>query len=174
MVGPDAREDLPYPARPLTSAERELARELAATHGQESLEEAAPIQMVGSGTNLNEAADNGIARLAALLEMPKEEVLSRVTISGAVADAQPVCVSTRTGRHPADKHLDSVTSVIASEGASASPEAKQHLHRTHALPEGGAKRRGRAGRVQVSPRRKTEIAPAQPREQRGASKCASQ
>jgi formamidase len=59
---------LPYPARPLTSAERELARGLAATHGQESLEEAAPIQMVGSGTNLNEAADKGIARLAALVK----------------------------------------------------------------------------------------------------------
>lgn len=48
------------------------------------LEEAAPIQMVGSGANLNEAADNGVARLAGLLKMSKEEVLNRVTLTGAV------------------------------------------------------------------------------------------
>ncbi len=48
------------------------------------LEEAAPIQMVGSGANLNEAADNGVARLADLIGMSKEQVLNRVTLSGAV------------------------------------------------------------------------------------------
>jgi formamidase len=40
--------------------------------------------MVGSGANLNEATDNGVARLAELLGISKEEVLNRVTISGAV------------------------------------------------------------------------------------------
>jgi formamidase len=39
---------------------------------------------VGSGANLNEATDNGVARLAELLDMSTEEVLNRVTISGAV------------------------------------------------------------------------------------------
>jgi len=77
-------EDLPYLARPLTSADKQAARRLAAKFGQGVLEEVAPIQMVGSGANLNEATDNGVARLAGLLGMPTEEVLNRVTISGAV------------------------------------------------------------------------------------------
>ncbi|GAB4262888.1 MAG: acetamidase/formamidase family protein [Deferrisomatales bacterium] len=77
-------EDLPYLARPFAPAEKEAARRLAGRFGQEVLEEAAPIQMVGSGANLNEATDNGVARLAELLGVGKEEVMNRVTISGAV------------------------------------------------------------------------------------------
>jgi formamidase len=77
-------EDLPYLAHPLTSADKEAARRLAEKFGQGMLEEAAPIQMVGSGANLNEATDNGVTRLAELLGMSNEEVLNRVTISGAV------------------------------------------------------------------------------------------
>lgn len=77
-------EDLPYLARPLTAAEKEAAKRMAEKFGQATLEELAPIQMVGSGANLNEATDNGVARLAELLGMSKEEVLNRVTISGAV------------------------------------------------------------------------------------------
>ncbi len=77
-------EDLPYLARPFTAGEKEAARRLAQKFGQPTVEESAPIQMVGSGANLNEATDNGVARLAALLGMSHEEVLNRVTISGAV------------------------------------------------------------------------------------------
>jgi len=77
-------EDLPYLARPLTPADKEAAKRLAEKFGQDMLEEAAPIQMVGSGANLNEATDNGVTRLAELLGISKEEVLNRVTISGAV------------------------------------------------------------------------------------------
>jgi len=77
-------DDLPYLARPLSSAEQEAAQQLAKAFGQEMLEQAAPIQMVGSGANLNEATENGVARLAALLGLSNEEVLNRVTISGAV------------------------------------------------------------------------------------------
>ena len=77
-------EDLPYLARPLVAAERAAAKDLAAKFGQQMVEESAPIQMVGSGANLNEATDNGVARLAKLLGMSAEEVLNRVTISGAV------------------------------------------------------------------------------------------
>jgi len=77
-------EDLPYLARPLVAAERAAAKDLAAKFGQQVVEESAPIQMVGSGANLNEATDNGVARLAKLLGMSAEEVLNRVTISGAV------------------------------------------------------------------------------------------
>jgi formamidase len=77
-------EDLPYLARPLTGAEKAAAKQLAGEFGQDLLEESAPIQMVGSGANLNEATDNGVSRLARLLDMSAEEVQNRVTISGAV------------------------------------------------------------------------------------------
>lgn len=77
-------EDLPPLARPLTAAERDAVERLARDQGQETLERAAPIQMVGTGANLNEATDNGVARLADLLGMSNEEVQNRVTISGAV------------------------------------------------------------------------------------------
>lgn len=76
--------DLPVLARPLSPAERGAATRLAEKHGQEVLEEAVPIQMVGSGANLNEATDNGVARLAELLGLSPEEVLNRVTLTGAV------------------------------------------------------------------------------------------
>lgn len=77
-------EELPHLARPLTAAEKEAARKLAEQFGQGMLEDAAPLQMVGSGANLNEATDNGVVRLADLLGMSKEEVMNRATISGAV------------------------------------------------------------------------------------------
>jgi len=78
------REDLPPLARPLSKEEREAVGELAKRFGQEDIEEAWPIQMVGSGANLNEATENAINRLAKLLGMSREEVMNRVTISGAV------------------------------------------------------------------------------------------
>jgi formamidase len=77
-------EDLPHLARPMSAAEKAAAQRLAKKFGQGKLDEAAPIQMVGSGANLNEATDNGVARLVALLGMSTEEVLNRVTLSGAV------------------------------------------------------------------------------------------
>jgi acetamidase/formamidase len=77
-------EDLPHLARPLASAEKEAARRLADRFGQDVLEDAAPIQMVGSGANLNEATDNGVTRLSELFGLSKEELMNRVTITGAV------------------------------------------------------------------------------------------
>ncbi len=77
-------EDLPPLARPHTAAEGEAAKRLAAKHGQDVLERGLPIQMVGTGANLNDATDNGVARLAELLDMSSEEVQNRVTITGAV------------------------------------------------------------------------------------------
>jgi formamidase len=48
------------------------------------LEEAAPIQIVGSGADLNAATANGLERAARLLDMSVDEVKNRVTITGAV------------------------------------------------------------------------------------------
>lgn len=96
-------EDLPHLARPLSSAERRMARRLADHYGQGALEDAAPIQMVGSGANLNEATDCGVARLADLLHMTSEEVMNRVTISGAVEIGRLPGVVTVTALVPMSK-----------------------------------------------------------------------
>lgn len=77
-------EDLPPLARPLTEEERKGINDLAAAYGQPDVEDGMPIQMVGTGANLNEAVNNGVARLADLLEMSEEEVQNRVTLSGGV------------------------------------------------------------------------------------------
>jgi len=77
-------EDLPHLARPFSAEEKAAANRLAALYDVDAVEDAAPIQMIGSGATINDAVDNGVARLAGLLGMKKEEVQNRVTISGAV------------------------------------------------------------------------------------------
>jgi formamidase len=96
-------EDLPHLARPLTSKEKEAAWNLAKKFGQSSLEEAAPIQIVGSGANLNEATDNGVSRMSELLGISKEEVMNRVTLSGAVEIGRLPGVVTVTSMVPLTK-----------------------------------------------------------------------
>ena len=96
-------EDLPVLARPLNPAEKEAARRLAGVHGQDLLEDAAPIQMVGSGANLNAATDSGVARLADLLGLSAEEVLNRVTLTGAVEIGRLPGMVTVTMRVPLDR-----------------------------------------------------------------------
>lgn len=76
-------EDLPFLARPFCSQELQAGRELASKWGV-TIEEAAPIQVVGSGPDLNAATENGLERAAALLDMGVNEIKNRVTISGAV------------------------------------------------------------------------------------------
>ena len=44
----------------------------------------APVQIIGSGPTINEAAMRGFERAAKLFGMSLEEVKNRVTISGAV------------------------------------------------------------------------------------------
>ena len=47
-------------------------------------EPVAPVQIIGSGPTINEAAMRGFERAAKLFGMSLEEVRNRVTISGAV------------------------------------------------------------------------------------------
>ncbi|MCL7453285.1 MAG: acetamidase/formamidase family protein [Anaerolineae bacterium] len=96
-------EDLPPLARPLTEGERAAAKGLAERFGQSFLEEAAPIQMLGTGANLNDATDNGVARLARLLDMSQEEILNRVTLTGAVEIGRLPGVVTVTMQAPLAK-----------------------------------------------------------------------
>ena len=76
-------EDLPRLAKPWRKDEWEGIRKLAKDAGIE-VEPVAPLQIVGSGPNINEAAMDGVQRAAKLFEMSVEEVRNRATISGAV------------------------------------------------------------------------------------------
>jgi formamidase len=76
-------EDLPLLTRPFSSHELADAERMAAAWGVE-LERTGPIQLIGSGRDLNQAAWNGLQRASTLLEMSLEEVRNRVTITGSV------------------------------------------------------------------------------------------
>ena len=76
-------EDLPPLAKPWRKDEWEKVQNLARRFGIEP-EPVAPVQIIGSGPTINEAAMRGFERAAKLFGMSVEEVRNRVTISGAV------------------------------------------------------------------------------------------
>lgn len=76
-------EDLPPLAKPWRKDEWEKVQDLARRFGIEP-EPVAPVQIIGSGPTINEAAMRGFERAAKLFGMSLEEVRNRVTISGAV------------------------------------------------------------------------------------------
>jgi formamidase len=77
-------EDLPPMARPFSAEERARAERLADEWGIGELEESAPISVIGTAANMNEAIVNGLERAAALLGMTVPEVRNRATINGAI------------------------------------------------------------------------------------------
>lgn len=83
-------EDLPPMAKPLNADEKAKAKALAASWGITTLEETAPISVIGTGPDLNAATENGLARAARLLGMSLGEVRNRATINGGI----------EIGRHP--------------------------------------------------------------------------
>lgn len=76
-------EDLPPLAKPWRENEWDQITNLAKKYGVEP-EPVAPVQIIGSGPTINDAAANGFQRTAKLFEMSIEEVRNRVTVSGAV------------------------------------------------------------------------------------------
>ncbi len=76
-------EDLPFLCQPYSQVEVEHARKLAAEWDTD-LEQVAPIQVVGSGPDLNAAVQNALERTAYLLDMSLDEVKNRVTITGSL------------------------------------------------------------------------------------------
>ena len=76
-------KDLPFLARPFSHDELDKGRQMAQQWGTE-LQEVAPIQVVGSGANLNAAVSNALQRAANLLDMSVEEAQNRATITGAI------------------------------------------------------------------------------------------
>ena len=77
-------EDLPALARPFSAEERTRAERLAREWGVGELEEVAPISVIGTGTNLNIAIENGLGRAARLLGVSEAEVRNRATINGGI------------------------------------------------------------------------------------------
>ena len=77
-------EDLPFLARPFTAEERAKAMDLAKQWGLAEIEESGPISIVGTGSDLNSATENGLSRAAELLGMGVPEVRNRATITGAI------------------------------------------------------------------------------------------
>ncbi len=76
-------EDLPPLAIPLTQEEWKKAEKLSEFYGIE-LEPWAPVQVIGTAPNINQAAEVGFNRAAKLFDMSFDEVRNRVTVAGAV------------------------------------------------------------------------------------------
>lgn len=77
-------EDLPPMARPFTQAEQAKGAKLAAKWGVTQIEPLAPISVIGTAANLNDAIENGLARAALLLDVTVAEIRNRATINGAI------------------------------------------------------------------------------------------
>lgn len=92
-------ENLPPLARLPSSAELEAAWSLARKNGFEIQTGVAPIQVVGSGADLNAATMNGLERMAKLADMSVDEVKNRVTITGGI----------EIGRLPGIVHISMLT-----------------------------------------------------------------
>jgi acetamidase/formamidase len=92
-------KDLPPLAQLPAGEEWESARSLAGRSGFDIQADVAPIQVVGSGANLNEATMNGLERMAKLAGMDVDEVKNRVTITGGI----------EIGRLPGMVHISMLT-----------------------------------------------------------------
>ncbi|HEY0775150.1 MAG TPA: acetamidase/formamidase family protein [Nocardioidaceae bacterium] len=77
-------EDLPFLARPFTADEVSRGQALAAANDTTLEGPMLPVQVLGSGANLNSAVDNAVFRAAKLFGMSSDQVRNRATISGAV------------------------------------------------------------------------------------------
>ena len=77
-------EDLPPLAKPFTSNELSKGARLAKSWDINELERLAPISIIGTASNLNDAIENGLHRAATLLDMTVPEVRNRATITGAI------------------------------------------------------------------------------------------
>jgi acetamidase/formamidase len=77
-------EDLPALARPYTDEEKNEAARFARNYGFSIETDAYPLQVVGSGTDLNAATANGLTRMVALTGYTLAEVKNRATITGDI------------------------------------------------------------------------------------------
>jgi len=80
--------DLPDIAKPYSDAERETAAGLAAQYDVETVSDAMPLQIIGSGATINAATENAFDRAGSLFGMSEGEVRSRCTFTGGVEIAR--------------------------------------------------------------------------------------
>jgi len=77
-------EDLPPLAKPFSAEEKAKGERLAERWNLGELEATAPVSVIGTAANLNDAIDNGLERAATLLDMTVAEVRNRATVNGAI------------------------------------------------------------------------------------------
>lgn len=77
-------EDLPPLAKPFTTEEKAKGVRLAEKWQVSDIEALAPISVIGTAANLNEAIENGLARAAKLLDVTVAEIRNRATVNGAI------------------------------------------------------------------------------------------
>jgi len=77
-------ENLPCLARPYTDIEKDEAARLARKYNLPIVTDVYPLQVVGSGADLNAATANGLTRMAALTGYSLAEVKNRATITGDI------------------------------------------------------------------------------------------
>ncbi|MEP2030426.1 MAG: acetamidase/formamidase family protein [Paracoccaceae bacterium] len=77
-------EDLPPLAKPFTASEQAKGAHLADKWKVSDIEALAPISVIGTAANLNEAIENGLARAAKLLDVTVAEIRNRATVNGAI------------------------------------------------------------------------------------------
>lgn len=93
-------EDLPMLAKPFTKDERKAARDLAEDYQVKQLEEAFPITVVGTGSDISDAIDRAVTRTAKLLNINEEEVKNRATLTGDITIARLPSAVTLTAQFP--------------------------------------------------------------------------
>ena len=77
-------EDLPPLAKPFSASEKAKGQRLAEKWGVSHIEPLAPISVVGTAANLNDAIENGLERAAKLLKVSVAEIRNRATVNGAI------------------------------------------------------------------------------------------
>ena len=77
-------EDLPYITRPFSQEELAAGERLAERYSVRLQRSVGPVQFIGTGPTINEAADNAMQRASQVLQMTLAEVRNRCTITGGV------------------------------------------------------------------------------------------
>ncbi|MFX1518315.1 MAG: acetamidase/formamidase family protein [Promethearchaeota archaeon] len=108
-------EDLPPLAKLPSSNELEIARSVAKKYNIKLQTEVAPLQVVGTGGDLNAATMNGLERMAQLAAMDINEVKNRVTITGGI----------EIGRLPGVVHVTMLTPMARLEQIGIAPLIKE-------------------------------------------------
>ncbi|KXS47661.1 MAG: Acetamidase/Formamidase [Halanaerobium sp. T82-1] len=112
-------EDLTPLTKPYTASEREKINKDAQSIGLDNIEdEMYPIQMIGSGADLNSAAADGLNKLAELLDYSLDEVKNRVTINGDIS----------IGRAPGVVNITMLTPISKLENINLADLVKEHYN----------------------------------------------